>query len=54
MDICEINEKTEHFEQPYNNNDHNNDVQYLFDLAIHRDVGVDQPEKNSNHDQSDD
>jgi hypothetical protein len=37
----------------YYHHDHR-DIEDFFDLPIHRDVGVDEPEQNSDNDESDD
>ena len=36
-------------QQPQNNGDHHHDVQNVFDLPVHGNVGVDQPQQNADH-----
>jgi len=45
---------SEHVEQPKDYHHHHHDIEDLFDLGIHGDVGVDEPEQNSDHDETDD
>ena len=37
----------ENFKQPDDNNDYNDNVQNVFDFAIHGDVGIDEPKNNT-------
>jgi hypothetical protein len=39
----EVTENPEYLEKPDNNNNHNNDVEYVFDLTIHWDIIIDKP-----------
>jgi hypothetical protein len=43
-------QESESLEQPDHDSDHNNDIKNVFDLAIHRDVGVYQPKQHSDDD----
>jgi hypothetical protein len=38
--------------QPNHHTDHHDDIQDFLDLAVHGNVGVDEPEQNSHHNQS--
>ena len=53
-DVAAVIENPEGIQQPDDNTDYDNDIEDLFDLAIHRDVIVDQPEQDADHDQGDD
>ena|ERR1039458_4301122 len=43
-DLAELAPHAEYIEQPKDYYHHHHDVEDLFDLPIHRDVGVDEPE----------
>ena len=47
MYILEETENPEYLEEPNNYNNHNNDVENVFDFVIHRDIIIDKPEKNT-------
>lgn len=47
MHIHQIIEKAKNLEEPNNYNNHNHNVKYFFDCAIHRDIGIDKPKKNT-------
>jgi hypothetical protein len=44
-----VSEKTENFQKPENHRNHDNGIQDALDLALHRDVAVDQPKQQANH-----
>jgi hypothetical protein len=44
----------EYIKQPKDYHHHHHDIEDLFDLPIHGDVGVDEPEYDSDHDEGDD
>ena len=49
--VCVIDD-TECIEQPNHHANNDNDIENFFNFAVHRDVGIDQPEQNSNYNQS--
>lgn len=49
----EIPQNSENIEQPKDYYHHHDDIEDLFDLAVHRDVSVDEPKQNSDNDESD-
>jgi hypothetical protein len=51
--VSAVIEDAEGIEEPKYNANHHDDVKDLFDLSIHRDVGVHQPEQHSDNYQSD-
>jgi hypothetical protein len=51
--IRQVGENPEHFEKPDDHNNDDDDVQDGFNLAVHGDVCVDQPENNTRKDQYD-
>jgi hypothetical protein len=53
-DIAGMIDDAEGIQQPHNDADHDDDVENLFNLSIHRDIVVDQPEQHTDDDQSDD
>ena len=42
----------EYLQQPQDHNDHNNDIQYLLDLRIHRNKPIDQPQADTDCDEN--
>ena len=52
-DISTMIENAEGVQQPHDDANHHDDVENFFDLSVHRDVGVDQPEQHTDDDQSD-
>ena len=53
-DIAAVIQNAERIQQPNDDADHDHDVENFFDLAVHRDVTVDQPEQHADDDESDD
>ena len=51
---CEVPQYSKYVEQPKDHYHHHHDIEDLFDLAIHGDVAVDEPEQDSDNDESDD
>jgi hypothetical protein len=47
VDVCKISEQAENLEKPDNKNNHNHNVEDVFDLAIHRDVRIHKPEQDT-------
>ena len=45
MGIHQIPEKTKYFKKPYNGDNHNNNVENVFDFVIHRDICIDSPQE---------
>lgn len=45
MYILEINENPKNFQKPYNNYNHNNDVEDVFYFMVHWDIIIDKPEQ---------
>ena len=45
MYILKINEYPEYFQEPYNYNNHNNNVKDVFNFMVHRDIIINKPEK---------
>ena len=54
MHIPGVVEDAEAVEQPQDHHDHDDNIEDLFDRRLHRDVGVDQPENNTDDDQGQD
>ena len=50
MDIHQVAKKSKDFEKPYDKNNHNNNVEDVFDVSIHWNVCVDKPKKNTYND----
>jgi len=53
-DVAQVVEYSEDVEQPQDYNYHHHDVEDPFDLPIHGDVAVDEPEQDSDYDETDD
>lgn len=53
-DVASVIDDAKGRQQPHDHADDHDDVENLFDLRIHRDVGVDQPEQHADDDQRDD
>jgi hypothetical protein len=53
-DIARVIENAEGKQQPHDDANYHDDVENSFDLPVHRDVGINQPEQHANNDQSDD
>ena len=49
MNIRQVAKKPEYLEKPDDNNDHDNNVYDRLDFMIHRDVRIDEPQKNANY-----
>ena len=49
MYILEINEYPEYLKEPYNYNNHDNDVQDVFYLMVHWDIIINKPEKKASN-----
>ena len=47
MYILEEIENPEYLEEPNNDNNHNYDIENVFDFMVHRDIIIDKPEKNT-------
>jgi hypothetical protein len=45
---------SKYIEQPKDHHDHDHDIKDLFDLTIHRDVGVHEPQQDPDNDEGDD
>jgi len=43
MNIRQVSEKSKYLEKPYDNNNHNNNVDDSFDFDIHGDVRINKP-----------
>jgi hypothetical protein len=43
MYILQVIEKSKYLEKPNDNNNHNHNVEDIFDFAIHGDVRIDKP-----------
>ena len=43
MYVFEITENPKYFEKPDYNNNHNNNVEDVFDFMVHRDIIIDKP-----------
>jgi hypothetical protein len=52
VDIGQRVDQAEDLQQPKNDRDHDDGIQDPFDLSIHRDVGVDQPQHNADDNQN--
>jgi hypothetical protein len=53
-DVSTVIENAKGIEQPDDDTNHHHDVEDLFDLSVHRDVVVDQPEQHADDYQGDD
>jgi hypothetical protein len=51
LDIFERTQKPKYLKQIDHDRDNHDRVQYPRDLRIHGDIGIDQPQKHTNHDQ---
>jgi hypothetical protein len=47
MYIREVGENSEYLKEPDNNSNHNHNIKNILDFAVHRNVIIDKPEKNS-------
>lgn len=52
-DVSAVMENAEGKQQPYHDANDDDGVEDLFDLSVHRDIGVDQPEQHADDDQGD-
>ena len=52
MNAADVVEYSEHIQQPKDHDDHHHDIEDVFDLPVHGDVGVDEPEQDANDDES--
>ena len=52
--VVEMAQYAEYIEQPKDYYHHHHDIEDLLDLPIHGDVGVDEPEQDSDYDEGDD
>ena len=48
-----VAEDAEDVQKPEDNANHDDNIEYLLNLSVHRDVGVDQPEQHADDDQAD-
>jgi hypothetical protein len=53
MDVARMAENAKDRQQPHDDTNHDDDVENFFNLPVHRDVGIDQPEQHANDNQSD-
>jgi hypothetical protein len=53
-DVTAVIQDAEGIQQPYNDADHDHNVEDFFDLTVHRDVIVDQPEQHADDNQGED
>jgi hypothetical protein len=53
MNAVQRTQHSENLQKPYHNSNHDNYIQDVFDLCIHRYVGVDEPKQHANHNQDD-
>jgi hypothetical protein len=52
--VSRVPENPEDRQKPQGNRNDYDDIDDLLDLSVHRDVGVDKPEQNPDHDEADD
>ena len=52
LDIVGMRDDAKGIQQPHHDTNHDDGVKNFFDLAVHRDVGIDQPEQHADDDQS--
>lgn len=48
MYIHQVAEKSKYFQKPNNKDDHHNKIEDFFDLVVHRNESIDNPQKDSN------
>jgi hypothetical protein len=49
-DLVRVIKNAEGDQQPHDDADHHDDIENVFDLPVHRDVGIDQPEQHADDD----
>jgi hypothetical protein len=54
MDVSSVMENAEGKQKPHNDANDNDDVENFFDLSVHWNVAIDQPEQDADDDQGDD
>ena len=54
MNVVEMAQHSKDIEEPEDHHHYDHDIEDLFDLTVHRDVGVREPKQDSDNDETDD
>ena len=54
MNVAHVVPHSEYVQEPKNHHHHHHDIEDLFDLTVHRDVGVREPKQHGDNDERED